>query len=527
MLAVSLKIHTDLRAGIEKPEEVTEELLKARANTQYWLFLAGGLVLGMALVAAWFTSDYLKEYGRMAAGSNEAVTAGGVEVIEVFPEDTASRVAETGAEGTGEGESGPVEAVTEAGREGTGGTGPATAAARESQAAAPSSTAFNREDFKKNQATFRGYMGQGVSYARNIPVDWDGPSGMNIKWKVAFSKPGFNSPVLWGDKLFISGGDEEALVVSCYNRHTGQLLWEREVTGIPGSPAAMPKVENYVGLAAPTMAVDGNRVYAIFANADIIAFDLNGHKVWGRNLGVPSINYGYASSLQEWDGKVVVQYYTNGRKVLMALAAASGNTLWEVNVPVNASWSSPMLIEVDGKIQVVTTADPYVMGHDLETGSEAWKVEALFGEVAPSPACTDGLVFATMDYARTLGVKPGAAPQVVWADDEYTSEIPSPVAHDGLFYLATAYGVLVCYDAATGEKYWERELDKDVYSSPMIVDGKLYLIDHGGITHIIRADKSGTVIAKPALGEPGNGQPAFADGVIYFRGTKNLYCVGK
>ncbi len=94
-------------------------------------------------------------------------------------------------------------------------------------ASTASSGSFNPEDFKLNHATFRGYMGLGVSYRKNIPVDWNGPSGQNVKWKVAFSKPGYNSPVIWGDKIFISGGDINGFVVACYNRNTGQLLWEK------------------------------------------------------------------------------------------------------------------------------------------------------------------------------------------------------------------------------------------------------------------------------------------------------------
>ena len=217
-------------------------------------------------------------------------------------------------------------------------------------------------------------------------MSWNGSTGENIKWKVAFSKPGFNSPVIWGDKIFISGGDAQSRMVACYNRHTGQLLWEKEVKDIPGSPASPPRVTEDTGLAAPTMAVDGNRVYAIFATGDVVAFDLDGNKVWGRNLGVPNNHYGHSSSLQVWGNKLVVQYDTNSSGRMLALNTATGETIWDVERPVHISWASPALIEVDGKIQVVTTSDPYVSGHDLETGAELWKVEAMMGEVAPSVA---------------------------------------------------------------------------------------------------------------------------------------------
>ena len=279
------------------------------------------------------------------------------------------------------------------------------------------------------------------------------------------------------------------------------------------------------GLAAPTMSVDGNRVYAIFATGDIIAFDHQGNKVWGRNLGVPRNHYGHSSSLQVWGNNVVVQYDTGTKGRMLALHTATGETLWDVDRPVTISWASPTLIEVDGKIQVVTSSDPYVMGHDLETGAELWKVEAMMGEVGASVAYGDGLVFATNEYARLVAVEPREGADYTWEDDEYLAEASSPVAYNGLLYTATSYGVLACYDAKTGEKKFEKEFDEGFYSSPMIADGKLYIVDLGGVTHILKADDTGTVIAQAELGEDGFAVPAFADGAIYLRGFNNLYCI--
>jgi len=529
VLAVSLKIYTDLRSRIEEPEKVTEDLLRARANSQYWLMMAGGLILGLSLVAGLLTNDYLKEYqemGVMAGSPGEASAAEerAVEVIDVFAttEQTAAGDGDTTA--MTEAIAGPVE---DSGKE----TSSELTSSEETEAVkqAPVHTQipFNREDYKKNQATFRGYMGQGVSFHKGIPEAWNGSTGDHIKWKVASSKPGYSSPVIWGDKIFISGGDEAARVVSCYNRHTGQLLWEKEVSGIPGSPAKPPRVTEDTGLAASTMAVDGMRVYAIFATGDVVAFDLDGKQVWGRNLGVPNNHYGHSSSLQVWENKVVVQYDTNSSGRMLALNAASGETIWDVERPVNISWASPVLIEVDGKIQVVTSSDPYVSGHELETGAEVWKVEAMMGEVGASVAYTDGLVYATNEYARLVAVEPKAGAEFTWEDDEYLSEASSPVAYNGLLYTATSYGVLACYDAKTGEKKFEKEFNNGFYSSPMVVDGKLYLIDMRGVTHILKADASGTVLAQPELGEGGYAVPAFADGVIYIRGDEHLYCIEK
>ena len=539
VLAVSLKWHTDLRARIEKPEEMTEEILKARANAQYWLFLTGGLVLGLSLVAAFLTNDFLKEYDSTLFTQQPQVEQGTVEVIDVFQ---SGGEAAAGTEGTGQDSlQGAVDPTTEAGgdvaaeeeggqRSGEPEAEPATSSRQQTAATgrqpAARTASFNREMMKTNQATFRGYMGHGISYHTGIPESWNGSTGENVKWKVAFSKPGFNTPVVWGDRIFLSGGDAEARIVACYNRHTGQLLWESEVTGIPGSPASPPRVTDDTGLAAPTMAVDGMRVYAIFATGNVVAFDLDGKQIWGRNLGVPNNHYGHSSSLQVWDNKLVVQYDTNTKGRMLALNTATGETIWDVDRPVHISWSSPILIEKEGKIQIVTTSDPYIMGQDLQTGAELWKVEALMGEVGPSAAYADGIVYGTNEYARTVAVNPEPGTSFVWESDEYMSEASSPVAYQGLLFLATTYGVLVCYDAKTGEKVWEKEFDDGFYSSPMVADGKLYIIDLGGVTHIMKADRSGAMVGEPELGEDGFALPVFADGVIYLRGFEHLYCIG-
>jgi len=535
VLAISLKIHTDLRARIEKPENMTEDLLRARANAQYWLFLAGGLLLGLALTAGLLTSDFLSQYDRLAAAEEAPAVTPDVEVVEVFPGPPAagSGPPVPGSPGgmTGEvtGEDLP---DTEGGQPGqsdpelqdAGQTRNAEAAAGQPDTRPATPT---RDDLKKNHSTFRGYMGLGVSYHKNIPVSWNGSTGENVKWKVAVSKPGYNSPVIWGDRIFLSGGDPQARLVACYNRHTGQLVWEREVKDIPGSPSTMPRVTDDTGLAAPTMSVDGRRVYAIFATGDIIAFDLEGNRVWARNLGVPDNHYGHSSSLIYWNNKVIVQYDTNSGGRMMALSGTTGETVWDITRPVHISWASPALIEVDGKVQVVTTSDPYVAGYDVETGQEIWKVEAMMGEVGPSIAFDNGIVYACNEYARLIAVKPEPGTEFIWEDDLYLSEAASPVAHDGLLYLATSYGVLACYDGATGEMHWEKEFGEGFYSSPMIADGKLYITDLDGVTHILKADKTGTILGEPVLGEGGFTTPAFADGRIYLRGTGHLYCIGE
>jgi hypothetical protein len=141
------------------------------------------------------------------------------------------------------------------------------------------------EEILNNWPSFRGPGGSGSSKSENTPVSWDGTSGDGVVWKTAVPKPGLNSPIIWEDRLFISGADEEGQEVYSFNRHTGELLWSRKVEGIPGSPPELPKVSEDTGHAAPTMVTDGMRVFAIFSTGDIAGFDFEGTQLWAKNLG--------------------------------------------------------------------------------------------------------------------------------------------------------------------------------------------------------------------------------------------------
>jgi outer membrane protein assembly factor BamB len=356
-------------------------------------------------------------------------------------------------------------------------------------------------------------------------VAWDGAAGSNIVWKTEIPKHGYNSPVLWEDKIFLSGGDDSIRVVYCFSAKTGELLWQQEVKDIPGSPATPPRVTEDTGLSAPTVTTDGTRVYAIFATGDVIAFTMTGQKVWARNLGVPDNHYGHSSSLIIWNNHLLVQYDSNKGGRLLSLDTATGETLWETRRQVGISWASPILAEIEGNTQVILSAEPLVAGYDPETGEELWTVDCMMGEVGPSPAYGGGLVYAANEYARLVAIKPGADDPVVWENDEYLPEIASPVVSGGLLFIATSYGVLVCYDAGTGEKYWEEEAPQGFSASPMVADGKLYAMDSGGNMHIYSLSKEVKKLGTPALGERAYASPAFSEGTIYLRGEKYLYCI--
>jgi len=374
-----------------------------------------------------------------------------------------------------------------------------------------------------NFPNFRGIGGTGIASKRNIPVSWDGASGTNVLWKAKLPLLGHNSPVIWGDRVFATGASEASREVYCFDANNGKLLWTAKV----GTGVKKPTVTEETGYAAPSAVTDGKAVYAIFSTGDIAAIDLAGNKLWERDLGMPENHYGYASSLMLAGGNLIVQYDQQNVQKIMALSVQTGKTIWNTNRQVKVSWSSPIVVNTGNRTEIITVAEPYVAAYNPANGQELWKIECISGEVGPSLAYANGIVFSVNDYSQLTAIKLGSQPTILWSNNEYLSDIPSPVATDKYLFIATSYGSAACYDALTGQKYWEHDFGKSIFPSPMIVENKVYLMDMTGVMHIFNADKEFKLIGEPKLGEYTACTPAFTNGRIYLKGEDNLYCIGK
>lgn len=381
------------------------------------------------------------------------------------------------------------------------------------------------KDILNNHASFRGPYGNGISMHKNIPVVWDAEVGEKVLWKVKIPLHGYNSPIIWGDKLFVSGANSEQREVYCLDRNSGEFLWTTQVSGIPGSPANAPKVTDDTGQAAPTLTTDGQRVFAIFANGDLVALDMEGRQLWAKNMGSTGNHYGHSSSLMLFQDVLILQYDIKAAPKLIGLSAETGETVWETEHKVKISWASPIVVNTGSRFEIITVADPMVSSHDPETGKLNWELNCIFGEVGPSAAYADGVVYAVNEYARLVAIQLGETPEILWESDEYLSDVPSPVANNSLLFMATSYGVMVCYDAKSGEIIWEHEFDNGFYSSPMLAEGKIYLMDMSGVMHVFSAESEFNLLADSPLGEKCMTTPAFADGRIYIRGNEHLFCI--
>lgn len=382
-------------------------------------------------------------------------------------------------------------------------------------------------ELKNNFPNFRGFGGNAIAYQKNIPVNWDGASGQNILWKVVIPLPGYNSPVIWGDKIFVAGANASKREVYCFDRNTGKLLWTASADNIPGTPPVAPNVTGDTGQSAPTISTDGQRVYAIFADGDIIAVDMNGNRIWAKNLGVPQNHYGHSSSLITYKNLVIVQYDQRVNPRVLALSSLTGDEVWSTPRKVKISWSSPILVNTGNRSELMLVSEPSVASYDPATGKQLWSFDCMSGEVGPSLAYADGVVFALNEYASLTAIKVGDSPEKLWESSDYLSDVPSPVATDKYLFVVTSYGTVVCYDAKNGTSYWTQDFENGFYSSPIIAEGKIYLLDKQGVMHIVNADKTFALIGEAKLGEKSVCTPAFANGRIYIRGDKNLYCIGK
>lgn len=389
------------------------------------------------------------------------------------------------------------------------------------------------EELAENWHRFRGFSGAGVTSLADIPTQWDGASGKGILWKTQIPLPGHNSPVVWEDRVFISGASWDKREVYCFDVTSGSILWTGEVPTAPGD--AVPDVTEGTGLAASTMATDGVRVYAIFATGDLAAFDFKGRLLWHKSLGIPENSYGHATSLEVWQDRVLVQYdqayVADGKSRLYAFDGATGRIVWETKRPVDNSWTTPIVARVGDEYQLITEAAPWVIVYNPDDGKEIWRAECVSGELAASPILAGDLVIAIEQYQKNMAIRTGGTgnvtdTRIAWTNEDVGPTIVSPVTDGSRVFHMDTYGTLYVVNSLDGRLLYKYDFDENVNSSPTLVAGKLYVLSVKGTMFIgIPGETEYTLEAKSALNEECYATPAFMAGRIYIRGINHLYCI--
>ena len=397
----------------------------------------------------------------------------------------------------------------------------------------PPAAGATAEEIAKSWPRFRGPGGGAVWPHANVPTSWDGPSGRGIAWKSPVPLPGKNSPIICGDRIFLTGADAKRREVYCFDTRSGKLVWKR-VVAIEGGPAEAPEVMEDTGFAATTAATDGRHVFAMFANGDLACFDFNGRQLWAKNLGLPENMYGHAASLATWEDSVIIQFdqaqAEDGKSELLAMAGDTGDLVWVAAREVANSWSSPIVVRAAGRDQIITAANPWVVAYDPVGGNEIWRAKCLSGDVGPSPIFAGGLVFAVNTEPALVAIRPDGkrnvtASHVLWRGEDGLPEICSPVSDGKLVWLLASFGQVTCYQAKDGKLVYEKDLEASFTASPSLAGGKLYLLSEKGVTFIVEATREFKLFETNKLGEAVHASPAFAEGRIYARAKKNLYCI--
>lgn len=379
---------------------------------------------------------------------------------------------------------------------------------------------------KETWPNFRGVGGNGYAYAENAPISWNGETDENIIWKVKTPLPGFNSPIIWQNRLYISGADKKKQEVYCYDTKTGEIIWQKEVKDIPGRPAKKLRLHSDTGYAPSTLATNGFYIAAIFPTGDLVSFDMDGNQVWGKSMGYAENHYGHSSSLITYENLIIVQWDQNKNSKLIAFDIASGIEVWQASRN-TISWSSPICVNTGNRMELILTDSKSLTSHDPKTGTLYWKEDVLGGEMGPSAAYADGMVFGANDYASVVAMElTPDGPKKKWETDDNLPDTASPLATDKYLIIACSYGYLVCQDAKTGKQYWEQEYDMGFYSSPILVGENIYATDMDGITHIVKCDSVYNQVAENPLGEYSFCSPAIVGDRIYLRGDEFLYCIG-
>jgi outer membrane protein assembly factor BamB len=391
---------------------------------------------------------------------------------------------------------------------------------------------------------FRGPNGTGVATDKDIPIQWTAEDG--VLWKVPIPGKGNSSPVIAGNRLFLqsASADGKQRLLLCLDATTGKVLWTRTAPGVPVK-ALGPNNRNT--LASSTPAVEGDRVFALFwdgKDVSLQAYGVQGEQLWKQELGGFKSQHGAGFSPMVYEGKVYVANDQDGSAVLLAFDAATGQKVWEAQRKAfRACYSTPFVrIRPDGAAELLVVSTAGITGYDPKTGTENWHYTWSFTKMplrtVASPIAANGLVLAhggDGDGSRhIIAVRMGdkgdvTGTNLVWENRKprLFPYVPSMLAVGEHFYTVNDDGIAACYGLKTGEEVWSQRLDGGVSASPILVDGKIYVVREDGEVLVYPAATTFKLLAKNSLGEPVMSTPAVANNRLYIRGSEHLFCIGK
>jgi outer membrane protein assembly factor BamB len=377
---------------------------------------------------------------------------------------------------------------------------------------------------------WRGPSGQGYVTPAKYTNAWSPTS--NVKWRIALPGRGNSSPIVWGDRLFLTtaydGGARLAMLA--FRRSDGSKLWE---TAVPQEGVEHAHEKN--GHASATASTDGRLIYASFGRHGLAAFDFDGKIVWHRRFEAINNYHGPAGSPVLYKDRVFL-YQDGQRAFVAAFDAKTGKTLWETPRSQRVGWGTPVVINTGERDELVVSSQRRVVAYDPQTGAELWTVQGMSAEVIPTPVVGHGLVFCSSGRAGpTLAIRPGGTgdvtnTHVVWNTPKGSPFVPSGLVHEGLLYLVNdMQSILTVYEAPTGALVYQGRMgvaQRESFSaSPVVVNNQLFFTNDEGETFVVQAGREFKLLHTNTLGERTLASPALVDGVWYWRTSNSLLAI--
>jgi outer membrane protein assembly factor BamB len=375
---------------------------------------------------------------------------------------------------------------------------------------------------------FKGPNATGVSPEKNLPAEWSKDKG--IKWKAALPARGVSSPVVAGGRVYVtcsSGTRDDRLHVLCFDATTGKQLWHRQLQATGGT-ACHPKT----CMAANTPVADESGVYALFATADVAAFDADGTLRWYRSLvgDYPTITnqVGMAASPVLVKDKLIVPMDNVGESFLAALDTKYGKNVWKVERKRDINWVTPVVREVGGKTEVLFAGPDGLTAYDAANGEKRWNYKAGINLIPTAVLEGDTLYLPGSGVMKLKLTDKGVAEKPEWDSKSVRPGMPSPLVYEGKVWAANGQGLITCADAKTGKEVFSERVKGAFSASPVAGDGKVYCLNETGLCVVLDA-KANTyeLLAANELGAETLGTPAISNGMIFIRTDKALYAIGK
>lgn len=404
---------------------------------------------------------------------------------------------------------------------------------------------------------WRGANGSGVSRETQLPLRWS--TNENVRWRAPLPAPGNSTPIVWGDRVFITQSIENRRTVLCFDRRDGKLLWQQGPTWADKEPTHESNPP-----CSPSPVTDGDRVVAWFGSAGVYCFDLDGRELWRRDLGRQTHVWGYASSPIVYRELCMLNFGPGPRSFLIALDKKSGATVWQFDVPAlpltakwrdfggvdrpgdptvsetAGSWATPLIVPAAGHDELVVAFAMRVMAFAPQTGEQLWTCDGPNIGVYSSPYYGDGIVGLTASGPTNtaLAVRPGGRGDVtsthrLWLNKPGQSQtcIGAGVIHQKHIYQFNMMGFAECVDLNTGRTIWSERLigsgaRNSSWSCPLLAGDRLYMANQNADVFVLRASPTFECLATNSIGgESMNASLAVSDAAIYLRTAKNLWCI--